>query len=48
MPCFFYVTNSVYMERKAETGKSTDKMENACYTSTIKTNEKKLGRKQSW
>ena len=32
MPCFFYVTNSVYMERKPETGKSTDKMENACYT----------------
>lgn len=48
MPCFFYVTNSVYMEQKPETGKSTDKMENACYTSTIKTNEKKLGRKQSW
>ena len=42
MPCFFYVTNSVYMERKPETGKSTDKMENACYTSTIKTNEKKI------
>ena len=48
MPCFFYVTNSVYMEQKPETGKSTDKMENACYTSTIKTNGKKLRRKQSW
>ena len=48
MPCFFYVTNSVYMEQKPETGKSTDKTKNTCYTSTIKTNEKKLGRKQSW
>lgn len=36
MPCFFYVTNSVYMERKPETGKSTDKMENACYTVSVK------------
>ena len=42
MPCFFYVTNFVYMERKPETGKSTDKMENACYTSTIKANEKEI------
>ena len=24
MPCFFYVTNSVYMEQKQEKGKSTD------------------------
>ena len=38
MPCFFYVTNSVYMEQKPETGKSTDKTKNACYTSTIKAN----------
>ena len=30
------------MERKPETGKSTDKMENACYTSTIKTNGEKI------
>ena len=29
------------MERKPETGKSTDKTKNACYTSTIKANEKK-------
>lgn len=28
MPCFFYVTNSVYMEQKPETGKSTDKTKN--------------------
>lgn len=48
MSCFFYVTNFVYMEQKPETGKSTDKMENACYTSNIKTNGKKLRRKQSW
>ena len=27
MPCF-YVTNSVYMEQKPETGKSTDKTKN--------------------
>ena len=37
---FFYVTNSVYMEQKPETGKSTDKTKNTCYTSTIKANEK--------
>ena len=42
MPCFFYVTNSVYMEQKPETGKSTDKTKNACYTSTIKANEKEI------
>ena len=30
------------MERKPETGKSTDKTKNACYTSTIKANEKKI------
>lgn len=48
MPCFFYVTNSAYMERKPETGKSTDKMENTGYTRAIKTNGKKLRRKQSW
>ena len=42
MPCFFYVTNSVYMEQKPETGKSTDKTKNTCYTSTIKANEKKI------
>ena len=45
MPCFFYVTNSVYMEQKPETGKSTDKTKNACYTSTIKANEKKITRR---
>ena len=38
----FFVTNSVYMEQKPETGKSTDKTKNACYTSTIKANEKKI------
>ena len=42
MPCFFYVTNSVYMEQKPETGKSTDKTKNAYYTSTIKANEKEI------
>ena len=42
MPCFFYVTNSVYMEQKPETGKSTDKTKNTCYTSTIKANEKEI------
>lgn len=41
-PVFFYVTNSVYMEQKPETGKSTDKTKNTCYTSTIKANEKKI------
>ena len=42
MPCFFNVTNSVYMEQKPETGKSTNKTKNTCYTSTIKANEKKI------
>ncbi|MBD9334382.1 MAG: PTS sugar transporter subunit IIB, partial [[Ruminococcus] faecis] len=35
------------MERKPETGKSTDKMENACYTSTIKANEKEKIREET-
>ena len=30
------------MERKPEIGKSTDKTKNACYTSTIKANEKEI------
>ena len=30
------------MEQKPETGKSTDKTKNTCYTSTIKANEKKI------
>ena len=30
------------MEQKPETGKSTDKTKNACYTSTIKANEKEI------
>lgn len=47
MPCFFYVTNSVYMEQKPETGKSTDKTKNACYTSTIKANEKEKIREET-
>ena len=41
MSCFFYVTNHVCKEQKPETGKSADKRENACYTSNIKTNERK-------